>query len=414
MSAVPVTSAPPSASPDVKSNYPLSGITVIDLSHVYNGPYATFLMAMAGAQVIKVEPLGGEHLRSRGDMGGAALPFAMLNSNKKPVTLNLKSEKGRDLLRELVARADILVENFAPGVMDRLGLGAADLHKINPRLIYGSSSGYGKSGPYRDYPAMDLVMQAMCGVMHTTGFPDQPPVKAGAAMCDFSAGIHLYAVIMTALYERERTGKGRVVEVSMQDATYASLASNLGMLHARGADAPARTGNRHGGLGISPYNAYPTQDGYVVLNAPGDHHFRSILDVMGRPDLKNDPRFLTRATRVAHFAAVDELIEGWTKTLSRNEVARRMLAAAVPCAPVRDLSEVMNDENMHARGSLQWIEHPDLGRVVLPHSPLVYEGTERLPIEPSLRLGASNHDIFGDLLGHTEAELVAYQAQGVI
>ncbi len=414
MSAVPVTSAPPSASPDVKSNYPLSGITVIDLSHVYNGPYATFLMAMAGAQVIKVEPLGGEHLRSRGDMGGAALPFAMLNSNKKPVTLNLKSEKGRDLLRELVARADILVENFAPGVMDRLGLGAADLHKINPRLIYGSSSGYGKSGPYRDYPAMDLVMQAMCGVMHTTGFPDQPPVKAGAAMCDFSAGIHLYAVIMTALYERERTGKGRVVEVSMQDATYASLASNLGMLHARGADAPARTGNRHGGLGISPYNAYPTQDGYVVLNAPGDHHFRSILDVMGRPDLKNDPRFLTRATRVAHFAAVDELIEGWTKTLSRNEVARRMLAAAVPCAPVRDLSEVMNDENMHARGSLQWIEHPDLGRVVLPHSPLVYEGTERLPIEPSLRLGASNHDIFGDLLGHTEAELAAYQAQGVI
>ena len=414
MSAVPVTSAPPSASPDVKSNYPLSGITVIDLSHVYNGPYATFLMAMAGAQVIKVEPLGGEHLRSRGDMGGAALPFAMLNSNKKPVTLNLKSEKGRDLLRELVARADILVENFAPGVMDRLGLGAADLHKINPRLIYGSSSGYGKSGPYRDYPAMDLVMQAMCGVMHTTGFPDQPPVKAGAAMCDFSAGIHLYAVIMTALYERERTGKGRVVEVSMQDATYASLASNLGMLHARGADAPARTGNRHGGLGISPYNAYPTQDGYVVLNAPGDHHFRSILDVMGRPDLKNDPRFLTRATRVAHFAAVNELIEGWTKTLSRNEVARRMLAAAVPCAPVRDLSEVMNDENMHARGSLQWIEHPDLGRVVLPHSPLVYEGTERLPIEPSLRLGASNHDIFGDLLGHTEAELAAYQAQGVI
>jgi CoA:oxalate CoA-transferase len=347
-------------------HYPLSGITVIDLSHVYNGPYATFLMAMAGAEVVKVEPLQGEHLRSRGDMGGAALPFAMLNSNKKPVTLNLKSQKGRDLLRELAARADILLENFAPGVMDRLGLGAADLQKINPRLIYGSSSGYGKSGPYRDYPAMDLVMQAMCGVINSTGYPDQPPVKSGAAMCDFSAGIHLYAAIMTALYERERTGKGRVVEVSMQDATYASLASNLGMLHARGAAAPARTGNRHGGLGISPYNAYPATDGFVVLNAPGDHHFRSILDVMGRSDLKEDPRFLTRATRVANFAAVDELIEGWTKTLTKDEVARRMLAAAVPCAPVRDLSEVMHDENMHARGSLQWIDHPDLGRVVLP------------------------------------------------
>ncbi len=399
---------------DLNPHYPLAGITVLDLSHVYNGPYATLLMAMAGAHVVKIEPLTGEHLRSRGDMGGAALPFAMLNSNKDSVTLNLKTEQGRELLREMVARADILVENFAPGVMDRLGLGAADLHKINPRLIYGSSSGYGKTGPYRDYPAMDLVMQAMSGVINSTGFPDQPPVKAGAAICDFMAGIHLYGAIMTALYERERTGEGRVVEVSMQDATYASLASNLGMLHARGAAAPERTGNRHGGLGISPYNVYPTSDGYVVLNAPGDHHFRSILDVIGRPDLKEDPRFLTRSARVDNFAAVDELIEGWTKTLGKDEVARRMLAAKVPCAPVRNLSEVMHDENMHARGSLQWIDHPQLGRVVLPHSPLVFEGTQRRPIEPSLPLGASNDAVFGDWLGHSEQELSAYKAHGVI
>jgi formyl-CoA transferase len=406
----------PTATADIESNrpYPLSGITVLDLSHVYNGPYATFLMAMAGADVIKIEPFHGEHLRSRGDMGGAALPFAMLNSNKKPVTLNLKAEEGRALLREMAARADILVENFAPGVMDRLGVGPADLHKVNPRLIYGSSSGYGKDGPYRDYPAMDLVMQAMSGVINSTGFPDQPPVKSGAAICDFMAGIHLYAAIMTALYERERTGRGRVVEVSMQDATYCSLASNLGMLHARGADAPARTGNRHGGLGISPYNVYPTSDGYVVLNAPGDHHFRSILDVMGRSDLKEDPRFVNRSTRVVHFAAVDELVESWTKSLTKNEVARRMLAAKVPCAPVRDLSEVMHDENMHARGSLQWIDHPTLGRVVLPHSPLVFEGTGRRAIEPSRPLGAGNDEVFGEWLGHSREELAAYKAGGVI
>jgi formyl-CoA transferase len=387
---------------------------VLDLSHVYNGPYATFLMAMAGADVIKIEPHHGEHLRSRGDLGGAALPFAMLNSNKKPVTLNLKTEKGRELLREMVARADILVENFAPGVMDRLGVGPADLHKINPRLIYGSSSGYGKDGPYRDYPAMDLVMQAMCGIINSTGFPDQPPVKSGAAVCDFSAGIHLYGAIMTALYERERTGKGRVVEVAMQDAIYASLASNLGMVHARGAAAPERTGNRHGGLGIAPYNVYATSDGYVVLNCPGDHHFRAVLDVMGRPELKEDPRFLTRSTRVVNFAAVDELIESWTRTLTKNEVARRMLAAKVPCAPVRNLIEVMNDENMHARGSLQWIDHPELGRVVVCHSPLVFEGAERKPIEPSLPLGASNDAVFGKWLGHSDQELAAYKAQGVI
>ena len=311
-------------------------------------------------------------------------------------------------------RADILVENFAPGVMDRLGVGAEELHKINPRLIYGSSSGYGKDGPYRDYPAMDLVMQAMCGIINSTGFPDQPPVKSGAAVCDFSAGIHLYGAIMTALYERERTGKGRVVEVAMQDAIYASLASNYGMVHARGADAPERTGNRHGGLGIAPYNVYATSDGYVVLNCPGDHHFRAVLDVIGRPELKDDPRFASRSSRVVNFQAVDELIESWTKTATKHEVAKRLLAAAVPCAPVRNLVEVMNDDNMHARGSLQSIDHPQLGRVALPHSPLVFEGTPRLPLQPSRPLGSSNDEIFGEWLGHSEQELSAWKRGGVI
>lgn len=399
---------------EAQNHLPLSGVVVIDLSHVYNGPYATFLMAMAGAEVIKVEPRQGEHLRSRGDMGGADLPFAMLNSNKKPVTLNLKEEKGRALLQEMVRRADILVENFAPGVMDRLGVGAADLQAINPRLIYGSSSGYGKSGPYRDYPAMDLVMQAMCGVIDSTGYPDQPPVKAGAAICDFMAGIHLYGAIMTALYERTRSGRGRVVEVTMQDATFASLASNLGMLHARGDAAPARTGNRHGGLGISPYNVYAAKNGYVVLNAPGDKHFQSILDVIGRPDLKEDPRYISRSARVRHTAEVDALIEAWTREQTKEEAASRMLAAKVPCAPVRKLKEVLHDENMLARGSLREVQHPQLGRVVLPHSPLVFEGLERRPIEPSLPLGACNDQVFGEWLGHTSQELAELRRQGVI
>ncbi len=393
---------------------PLAGITVLDLSHIYAGPYATFLMAMAGARVIKIEPREGENLRSRGDMGGADLPFAMLNSNKQSVTLNLKSAEGCALFREMAARADIVVENFAPGVMDRLGLGADALLKINPRLIYGSSTGYGKSGPYRDYPAMDLVMQAMCGVMDSTGYADLPPVKAGAAVCDFGAGVHLYAAITTALYERERTGKGRVVEVCMQDAIYASLASNYGMLHARGDSAPARTGNQHAGLGISPYNAYATQDGFVVLNAPADHHFRAILDVIDRADLKDDPRFITRSTRVANMDAVDALIEGWSKTQMKHDVAKRMLAKKIPCAAVRTLHEVMHDENMHARGSLQWIDHPVMGRVVLPHSPLMFEGTPRCAIEPSLTLGASNEAVLGEWLGHSADEVASYKAQGAI
>jgi formyl-CoA transferase len=388
-------------------------ITVIDLSHVYNGPYATLLMALAGARVIKVEPKGGEHLRSRGDMGGADLPFAMLNSNKETVTLNLKDARGKELLRDMVKRADVLIENFAPGVMERLGLGAAALLEINPRLIYGSSSGYGTDGPYRDYPAMDLVMQAMSGVISVTGHPDQPPVKAGPAVCDFSAGIHLYGAVMTALFDRERTGHGRIVEVSMQDAIYASLASNLGMLHARGGDVPPRTGNRHGGLGISPYNAYPASDGWVVINAPGDAHFRSILEVIGRRDLLDDPRYATRGARVQHMFEVDAIIESWTKSVPKQEIADRLLAASVPCAPVRDLAEVARDENMLARGSLQWIDHPTLGRVALPHSPLNFRGEDRRPIQPSHALGADNETIYGAWLGRTEEELSALARDGV-
>ena len=186
------------------------------------------------------------------------------------------------------------------------------------------------------------------------------------------------------------------------------------MLHARGAAAPPRTGNRHGGLGIAPYNVYATTDGYIVLNAPGDHHFRAILDVMGHGDLKDDPRFNSRSARVANTAAVDALIEGWSKTKTKNAASAAMLAAKVPCAPVRDLNEVMHDENMHARGSLQWVNHPELGRVVLPHSPLVFSGAARRPIEPSRPLGSGNEEIFGAWLGHTPEEVEALRAGGVI
>jgi crotonobetainyl-CoA:carnitine CoA-transferase CaiB-like acyl-CoA transferase len=392
---------------------PLAGVTVIDLTQIYNGPYATFMMAQAGAQVIKVEPPGGEHLRRRGVVGGAALPFAMLNGNKRAITLNLKTARGREILTEMVRRADMLVENFAPGTMDRLGLGWDVLSAANPRLVYGSSSGYGLSGPNRDYPAMDLTVQAMSGIMSITGFPDRPPVKAGPAIVDFSAGIHLYGALMTALYEREKTGQGRLVEVSMQEAVYATLSSSLGMMFGDG-NAPGRTGNRHSGLAESPYNVYPTRDGYIAIICVGEAHWRSLLGAMGREDLLDDPRFATLKTRVAHMDTVDEIVGAWTAGFDKQPLFEMLIARHVPCAPVRDLAEVVDDAHMHGRGALVRMDHPELGEITVARSPLRFAGSALAKLEPSEALGAENDSVYGEWLGLSGLEVQKLRDEGVI
>jgi formyl-CoA transferase len=389
---------------------PLDGVTVIDLSQIYNGPYATFLLAMSGATVIKVEPPGGESLRRRGSVGGAALPFAMLNGCKRTIVLNLKTEEGKALLRDLIRTADVLVENFAPGVMDRLGVGAASLQAINPRLIYAQSSGYGSDGPYRDYPAMDLTVQAVSGVMSITGFPDRPPVKAGPALCDFFAGVHLHSAIVTALYERERTGVGRQVEVAMLDAVYPSLSSSLGMNFETKGAVPPRTGNRHGGLAEAPYNVYPAADGHIAIICVSEVHWQSLLRVMERTDLADDPRFGSLKARVEHIDAVDAVIAEWTVGQNKQDLFDRLIGNRVPCAPVRDLTEVMHDPHLHARGMLQWQDHPDLGRIVVQHSPLRFAGSEPRPLQPSRSLGADTAEVLAELLG-LSAEAVAQLAR---
>ncbi len=363
------------------------------------------MMAMAGANIIKIEAKGGENLRRRGVVGGAALPFAMLNSNKTFATLNLKTERGRELLRAMVKRGDVLVENFAPGAMERLGVGYDKLRKVNPRLIYGSGSGYGRSGPNKNYPAMDLTVQAMAGIMHVTGFPDRPPVKAGPAVCDFFGGVHLYGAIMTALYEREKTGVGRLVEVSMQEAVYASLSSNLGLHYGSGNSVPARTGNRHGGMAEAPYNVYPTKDGYIAIICVSEIHWKSLLGVMQRLDLLTDPRFADLKSRVEHVDAIDELVGAFTAGFEKQDLFDLLMRNRVPCAPVRDLDEVVNDKHMHARRALEWVEHPMYGRVCLPNTPMRFDGVEPMQIKPSGELGCDNRAVYGDWLGLSETEL---------
>ena len=396
------------------ASLPLKSLTVVDLGQIYNGSYATFLMAMAGARVIKVEPKGGEHLRRRASVGGTALPFAMLNSNKLSATLNLKTERGLDLLRQMVERADVLLENFAPGTMDRLGLGWDELQRVNPRLIYASGSGYGLSGPYRDYPAMDLTVQAIAGVMSVTGFSDRPPVKAGPAICDFLGGTHLYGGVMTALVERSLTNRGRLVEVSMQEAVYASLSSNLGLFMGNEALTPMRTGNRHGGLAEAPYNVYPTKDGYIAILCVGETHWKSLLTAMQRQDLAGDERFITLQARVDNIDTVDALVSEFAARFTKEDLFQLLMQHRVPSAPVRDLQDVIHDPHMLARRAIEWIEHPVLGKVPLPNSPIRYGGSEPLAIVPSRQLGQDNEAVYSEWLGLSKVDMEQLQVDGVV
>lgn len=393
---------------------PLAGVTVLDLTQIYNGPYATYLMAMAGADVIKIEPPTGEHLRQRSATSGAALPFAMLNGNKRSVTINLKSTAGHELLCRMAARADVLVENFAPGTLDRLGLGWPVLGALNPKLVYASGSGYGSDGPYRDFPAMDLTVQAISGVMSVTGSPDGPPMKAGPAVCDFFGGIHLYSAITTALFERERTGMGRMVEVSMMEAVYASLSSSLGLFLGQDGRVPMRTGNRHGGLSLCPYNVYPAADGYIAIICNHETHWQALLRAMGRPELADDPRCQGMTRRVQNMDHVDALVTQWTAGLPKQEVFDRLIAERVPSAPVRTLDEVISDPHLHARRMLEEIDHPQFGRLTVARSPLRFAGSAPLPLRPSPELGRDNDEVLGGWLGLARQEIDTLRAGGAI
>ena len=406
--------ADPNATAHSPGSLPLAGITVIDFGQIFQGPYATLLLAKGGANVIKVEPPHGEPLRRRAAPGkSTTLPIAMLNQNKRAVTLNLKHARGRELLFEMVRRADVLLENFSPGTMDGLGVGYAVLREINPRLIYATGTGFGISGPDRDNLAMDLTIQAASGIMSVTGAPDGPPMKAGPTLVDFMGGIHLYAAVLTALYDRDRSGEGRLVEVAMQETVYSSLAASFEYYHRTG-QPPPRTGNRQAGLSTAPYNVYPAADGHVAIHIVTEQYWKNLTVAMGREELQRDPRFATNADRIQHMDEVDAVVADWTRTLGKMEVFARTKALRIPCAPVRTAPEVMHDAHMHERGMLEHIVHPELGEIVVPTNPLRLHGLPKPPLIPSPTIGQHNDDIYGGWLGLSEAEVAALKAEGAI
>jgi CoA:oxalate CoA-transferase len=282
------------------ANTPLDGFVILDLTQFYQGPYATMMLAKAGANVIKIEPPKGESLRGMAPAGKTgSYPVAALNANKLGVTLDLKTGEGRDLLKRMVLKADALVENYSPGVMDRLGVGWSVLSELNPRLVYASATGYGLSGPDRDNLAMDFTIQAASGVMSLTGYADGPPLRTGAPYVDILGGAHLYGGLMTALLERERTGRGRLVEVAMVEAVFASLATAIDQYHRAGEKIPARTGNAFANFNRAPYNVYEAEDGHVAIILVTEAQWQNLLRAMGREDLKDDLRFIKNDARGA-------------------------------------------------------------------------------------------------------------------
>jgi CoA:oxalate CoA-transferase len=385
---------------------PLAGITVLDFGQIFQGPYATVLMAKAGADVIKIEPPGGEPLRRRAIASGGdtTFPMAMLNANKRAVTLNLKSAAGKDLLMQMVARADVLLENFSPGTLDGLGVGYDVLRQVNPRLVYATGTGFGISGPDRDNLAMDFTIQAASGIMSVTGDPDGPPMKAGPTLVDFMGGIHLYAAVMTALLHRVTTGQGQLVEVAMQETVYPTLASSYDY-HVRTGKVPPRAGNRQAGLSSAPYNAFQTNDGWVAIHVVTEGHWQNLLRAMGRADLLDDPRFNTNAARTANMTETEALVSAWTIGLAKTEVVATAKRYKIPVAAVRNAVEVMNDPHMHQRGMLQRIDHPSLGSIIVPNSPLRLHGADRVEPVPSPSLGQHNVDVYGGWLGLDVDEL---------
>ncbi len=394
----------------VDEELPLTGIRVLDLGHVFAGPYAAFLMAMAGADVIKVEPPSGDMSRRRGRDGD--YPFRALNGCKRGIVLNLKTERGRELLLTLGKTADVLVENFAPSVMPRLGLGPDVFLKRNPRLIYASGTGFGRSGPNAEGRALDLTIQAMSGVMSATGEKYGPPLKAGVPVADFMAGAHLYGGVLSALVGRVRTGRGRVVEVSMLESLFATLLPSVGHSYQTNT-APERSGNRHVADSYVPFDAFRAVDGWVTIVCATDEHWLKLTDAMGRPDLRADEKLHRLEGRIARIEQVTAAVADWTASRTRAEVTAACQLAQVAAAPLRDVVEVLADRHLHERGFLTTVSTP-AGPVVLPNSPIRYDGSSLRALGAAPELGEHTDEVLAEFCGLGDDAIRELHADGVL
>jgi CoA:oxalate CoA-transferase len=400
---------------------PLEGIRVLELGQVYNGPYCGLLLAKAGADVVKVEPPGGEILR-RHDISppGGSLSFLMLNADKRAITLDLTSDRGRAIFLDLVEKADVVIENFRDGVPDRLGVSWEILSARNPRLILASGRGYRSGSTYRSLAAMDFTVQAMAGHMAITGFPDHPPVKAGATLADMFGASHLFGAILLALRDRERTGRGRPIEVAMLDALFPSLLAYASPYLEHGID-PGRVGNRHSIPGSAPYGAFPTRDGgWVAIMCVTDGQWTKFCALCGDSELADDESLKRAPARGARRDWIEERVAAWTGELDRADLLAQLEGAGIPCAPVRTLAEAVDDPYNREQGLLHDVEIPDRGTVPTLGSPIQLRdpaAPQRAdPAPPRLppRLGEHSREVLAQWLGLDAEAFERLRSDGVV
>jgi crotonobetainyl-CoA:carnitine CoA-transferase CaiB-like acyl-CoA transferase len=394
-------------------SHPLEGVRILELGQIIAGTYGSQVLSDMGAEVIKVEAPEGDLGRnpSVAPYRGLSGLFLTLNRNKQSVVLNLKTGAGRNVFYDLVKVSDVVIDNFRPGVLERLQIDYANLSRINPRIIQCSVTGFGTEGAYKDYPALDIIIQAISGYMAITGEPGRPPVRVGIPLADLSGGIFSCKGILAALFDRERTGKGRRIELSMFDAML-NLLGYMGTMWLTNGEVPQPPGSAHDYT--VPWQAFAAQDGYVVVATRQEGFWRKLCGVLEEPALADDPRFATNALRVENRVVLVPYLERIFRTRTVADWLERLRAAEVPAAPVNNLDGAFAEPPVAEREMIVEYDHPEVGKVRMPGNPIKMSGVSGTISRPAPRLGEHTDAILRELLRLTAGQIASLREQGAI
>ncbi len=393
---------------------PLEGIRVVDLTRILAGPYCTMMLGDMGAEIIKIEnPDGGDDTRGWGPpfLNGVSTYFLSINRNKKSLTLNLKHPRGKALLRDLILESDVMVENFRPGTLEKLGFPWEEIHRINPRMIFASVSGFGQTGPRKNEPGFDVVIQGEGGLMSMTGEPDGPPTKAGPSIADITAGMLAAQGVLLSLYHREKTGAGQMVDVGMLDGQVALLTYHANGYFATG-KTPPRRGNKH--PSITPYETYSCRDGYFNLGVGNDSLWRRFCDAMGLGSLKADPRFAINKERVRHREALQAILDPFFAEKTVAQTLETLRGAGIPCGPINTLGQVLNEPQVLAREMVVDLDVPVAGPTKVTGVPIKLSATPGAVRTPPPTLGGHTDEVLEAILGMDETQRCALRREGVV